>query len=73
MVLILFIKCSFPLQVVLPLRVVLLALMLLCNAFMITLFVRSMQYCSSTAEATIVNNAANLLTTVNKNNYNISL
>ena len=51
-------------QVVLLARVILLALMLLSNAFMITLFVRSMQYCSSTAEATVINNAANLLTTV---------
>ncbi|XP_065915538.1 transmembrane protein 42-like [Dysidea avara] len=49
--------------VVLLARVILLALMLLSNAFMITLFVRSMQYCSSTAEATVINNAANLLTT----------
>jgi len=44
-------------------RVVFFGLIFLCNTLMWTLFVRAMQACSSTVEATIINTASNLVFT----------
>ena len=47
-------------------RVSSLTLVFLCNALMWTLFVKSLQKCGSSAEATVTNSASNFVSTVSK-------
>ena len=51
-------------QVVVILRIVFFLLMLVCNTLMWTLFVRALQGCQSTVEATVTNSASNFFFTV---------
>lgn len=45
-------------------RVVFFAMIFICNGMMWTLFTKSLQFCSSTAEATVTNTASNFLVSV---------
>lgn len=55
---------SFLFQIVLYLRVFCFILIFVCNALMWTLFVKSLQMCNSSIEATITNTSSNLIFTV---------
>lgn len=47
-------------QIVSYIRIICFGMIFLCNALMWTLFVKAMQKCSSTVEATLINTASNL-------------
>ncbi|XP_061162515.1 transmembrane protein 42-like [Saccostrea echinata] len=48
-------------QLSLLMRIVFFAMIFVCNGMMWTLFTKSLQFCSSTAEATVTNTASNFL------------
>lgn len=55
------VKADLCVQISLLLRIVFFALIFICNGMMWTFFTKSLQYCSSTAEATVTNTASNFL------------
>ena len=57
-------NCYFSFQFGLLLRVIFFAMIFICNGMMWTLFTKSLQFCSSTAEATVTNTASNFLVSV---------
>ena len=52
-----FLDCD---QVVLYMRIICFGMIFLCNALMWTIYVKALQKCSSTVEATLINTASNL-------------
>lgn len=54
----------FLFQISLMVRVVFFAMIFICNGMMWTLFTKSLQFCSSTAEVTVTNTASNFLVSV---------
>ena len=55
-------------QLLIYVRIVFFGLIFICNAVMWTLFVKSLQKCSSSLEATVTNTAANFFFTVSSFN-----
>eukprot|EP00105_Crassostrea_gigas_P034640 XP_019918788.1 PREDICTED: transmembrane protein 42-like isoform X1 [Crassostrea gigas] len=55
------IKADLCVQISIMVRVVFFAMIFICNGMMWTLFTKSLQFCSSTAEATVANTANNFL------------
>ncbi|XP_078338913.1 uncharacterized protein LOC144627030 isoform X2 [Crassostrea virginica] len=55
------IQAEFCVQFGLLLRVIFFAMIFICNGMMWTLFTKSLQFCSSTAEAAVTNTASNFL------------